>query len=81
MCSTVVSMLAPTRYVSRQDDGRDFEYLVLTCQPGQSLAEARRHLAEHTEYGRWELRRSVIYSGGLRRYWMRRRMMRVTRTA
>ncbi|MET1034700.1 MAG: DUF5703 family protein [Arthrobacter sp.] len=63
-----------------RDPSGAFEYLVMTVRPGQSLAEARRSLAEHAEYGKWELRRSRIYYGGVRRYWMRRRLMRVERT-
>jgi hypothetical protein len=36
---------------------------------------------EHAEYGRWELSRTVIYEGGVRRMWLRRKIMRVQRTA
>lgn len=57
-----------------------FEYLVLTVRPGQSVADARRELAEHAEYGKWELRTTRLYLGGMRRYWMRRKLMRVTST-
>lgn len=71
---------AGTRYVTQHDDGRSWEYLVLTCQPRESLAEVRRQVIDYAEYGRWELRRSAIYTGGLRKYWLRRRIMRVQRT-
>nr|WP_229503248.1 DUF5703 family protein [Nesterenkonia sedimenti] len=54
--------------------------MVLTCQPRQSLAEVRRQVTDHAEYGRWELRRSAILTGGVRKYWLRRRAMRVQRT-
>lgn len=57
-----------------------FEYLVLTVRPGQSVADARRELVEHAEYGKWELRTTRLYRGGMRRYWMRRRIMRVSST-
>lgn len=60
--------------------GRTWEYLVVVCQPRESLAEARRKVIDHTEYGRWELRRSAIYMGGIRKYWLRRRIMKVERT-
>ncbi|GAA3689648.1 hypothetical protein GCM10023081_28870 [Arthrobacter ginkgonis] len=63
-----------------RDPSRPFEYLVLTVRPDQSLAEARRALAEHAEYGKWELHRSRMYIGGMRRYWLRRRVMRVEST-
>ena len=44
------------------------------------LADARRRLVEHAEYGQWELQRSVHHRDGARRYWMRRRVMRVAST-
>ncbi|GAA1363797.1 hypothetical protein GCM10009596_25450 [Arthrobacter rhombi] len=62
------------------DTARGFEYLVLTVRPGQSVADARRELTDHAEYGKWELRTTRLYTGGMRRYWMRRRIMRVTST-
>ena len=71
---------AMTRYNAEDDDGRGWEYLVLTCQPRESLAEVRRRVVEYAEYGRWELRRSTLYAGGVRKYWLRRRMIRVKRT-
>lgn len=63
-----------------RDPSGGFEYLVMTFLPGQSLSEARRSLTEHAEYGKWELRRSLVYVGGRRRVWLRRRLMRVERT-
>ncbi|TLP73200.1 DUF5703 family protein [Nesterenkonia sphaerica] len=68
------------RYTVEDDDGRGWEYMVLTCQPRESLAEVRRQVVDYAEYGRWELRRSALYTGGVRKYWLRRRMMRVRRT-
>ncbi|HXD27994.1 MAG TPA: DUF5703 family protein [Arthrobacter sp.] len=65
--------------VQKFTDG-GFEYLVLTVRPGQSVADARRELAEHAEYGKWELRTTRLYLGGTRRYWMRRKVMRVAST-
>lgn len=62
------------------DHSAGFEYLVLTVRPGQSITDARRELVEHAEYGKWELRTTRIYMGGMRRYWMRRRVMRVVST-
>lgn len=59
---------------------QNWEYLVLTVSPDDSLAEARRRLVEHAEYGKWELQRSLLYRGGMRRYWMRRRVMKVRST-
>ena len=70
-----------TSSVQRERDYlRQYEYLVLTVSPEDSLPEARRRLVEHSEYGKWELQRSILYRGGARRYWMRRRVMRVEST-
>ncbi|MCA4131477.1 DUF5703 family protein [Arthrobacter sp. M4] len=60
---------------------RQYEYLVLTVSPDDSLPEARRRLVEHSEYGKWELERSRLYMGGARRFWLRRKIMPVQRTA
>lgn len=67
--------------VERQRDyARQYEYLVLTVSPDDSLPEARRRLVEHSEYGKWELERSVLYTGGGRRFWLRRKVLNVQRT-
>jgi hypothetical protein len=58
----------------------NWEYLVMTVSPRDSLAEARRRVVEHAEYGKWELQRSILYRGGARRYWLRRRIIRVQST-
>ena len=59
-----------------RDYVRQYEYLVLTVSPEDSLPEARRLLVEHSEYGKWELERSVLYLGGGRRFWLRRQAQR-----
>ena len=61
-------------------DGRDYEFKVMTLPRGTSRAEARQLMTEHAEYGRWELARVVVYLGGARRVWLRRRILRVART-
>ncbi|HEX2704643.1 MAG TPA: DUF5703 family protein [Candidatus Lustribacter sp.] len=60
---------------------RDYEYRVLTFVPGVSRSDLRRELTELAEYGHWELARTVVYAGGWRRVWLRRRVIRVLRTA
>ncbi len=42
--------------------------------------ETAQLLSEQAEYGRWELARTVIFVGGARRVWLRRRAMQVDRT-
>lgn len=70
----------PTSGLDSLSRRNNWEYLVVTVAPRDSLAEARRRVVEHAEYGKWELQRSVLYQGGARRYWMRRRVMRVQST-
>ncbi|MDQ4491367.1 DUF5703 family protein [Sinomonas sp. ASV486] len=60
--------------------GRQYEYLVLSVSPGDSVADARQRVREHSEYGKWELERSRLYMGGGRQYWLRRKVMLVERT-
>ncbi|WP_298252476.1 DUF5703 family protein [uncultured Arthrobacter sp.] len=67
--------------VRKRDYGKQYEYLVLTVSANESLPAARSLVTEHAEYGKWELERSCIYIGGARRYWLRRKVLRVERTA
>lgn len=59
----------------------EYEYQVLTFGREESRSVVRRALAEQAEYGRWELHRVRLYRGGVRRAWLRRRIIRVQRTA
>lgn len=61
--------------------GRDerYEYLSLTVDPREKPADARTRVAEHAEYGKWELMRSAVLYDGARRFVLRRRIMRVDR--
>jgi Family of unknown function (DUF5703) len=59
----------------------DYEYRVLVLPRGTTRSEARRVLTEHAEYGHWELARVRLYAGGVRQVWLRRKIIRVTRTA
>lgn len=56
------------------------ETKVVTLPSQLSRAEARKLLADEAEYGSWELARVVIFRGGRRKVWLRRRTMRVERT-
>ena len=46
-----------------RDYVRQYEYLVLTVSPEDSVPEARRRVVEHSEYGKWELERSKPVRG------------------
>jgi hypothetical protein len=58
----------------------EYEYRFLFLPRRSSRAEVRRVLAEHAEYGHWELARVMVMASGDRRIWMRRRIIRVVRT-
>ena len=60
--------------------GGQYEYRVLTLPRTTSRNDARKLLTEQAEYGRWELARSVLYVGGERRVWLRRKIIRVRST-
>jgi len=79
--------------ISRQADGHvvspvrarrlqrsSYEWRVVDIPVTMSRSDARALLTEHAEYGKWELARSVLFVGGARRVWLRRRTMRVVRT-
>lgn len=55
----------------------EYEFRVVRFPRDASRAEVRQALADHAEYGRWELHRSVLYMGGARTAWLRRRIVRV----
>lgn len=59
---------------------RQYEYLVITVASGESIPTAYQRVREHAEYGKWELERSTLYTGGDRKYLMRRKVLRVERT-
>ena len=67
--------------ITRAPSGLEYEYRVLRFPRDVSRADIRRTLADHAEYGHWELHRTRIYLGGEQRSWLRRRIIRATRTA
>lgn len=59
----------------------DYEYRTVTFPRDVPHAQARRVLTEHAEYEQWELCRVRLYFGGARRVLLRRKIIRVRRTA
>lgn len=59
----------------------EYEFRVLTFPRDVSRSEVRQAITDQAEYGHWELARSRLYLGGSRRVWLRRRIIRVRRTA
>jgi hypothetical protein len=58
----------------------EYEVQQLEMSRTVSRGAVRRLLAEHAEYGGWELARLRRYPDGTRRVWLRRRIIRVMRT-
>lgn len=58
----------------------EYEYRLVSLPRTATTGEARRYLTDEAEYGRWELARSMIYQGGERKVWLRRRIIRVRST-
>ncbi|MCH8612518.1 DUF5703 family protein [Arsenicicoccus dermatophilus] len=59
----------------------EYEYRTLTFARDASRGDIRKALADAAEYGHWELTLMAIYWGGARRAEVRRRVVRVERTA
>ena len=58
----------------------EYEFRHLRLPRGTSRSAARQLLAEHAEYGHWELARLRLFPDGTRAVVLRRRIMRVVRT-
>ena len=55
----------------------EYEYRTLTFAREASRSDIRQALTDEAEYGHWELARTRIYLGGVRRVWLRRRIIRM----
>ena len=60
--------------------GGQYEYRVLTIPRSTTRNDARRLLTDEAEYGRWELARTLLFPGGERKVWLRRKIIRVRST-
>ncbi|GAB3479659.1 DUF5703 family protein [Nocardiopsis coralliicola] len=58
----------------------DYEYRELRFPRGTARSAARQALADHAEYGRWELARVRVYTDGSRTVVIRRRIIRQVST-
>lgn len=59
----------------------EYEFRTIVFPRGAQRSEIRQALADHAEYGRWELHRTVVYIGGVQKAWLRRKIIRVPRPA
>lgn len=57
----------------------EYEFRTINFPRGSSRSSIRQELADHAEYGHWELHRLVVYIGGTQRAWLRRKIIRVPR--
>lgn len=58
----------------------EYSYLVLYIPRGTSRDAARKILADHAEYGDWELTRLLLFADGSRKATLRRQIIRPVRT-
>jgi hypothetical protein len=59
----------------------DYEYRLVTISRSTARSHAQRLLTELAERDHWEVALVRLYLGGARRVWLRRRIIRVVRTA
>ncbi len=59
----------------------EYEFKELSFQRDATSGAVRRALTEAAEYGHWELVRVTLFWGGMRRATLRRKIIRVRRTA
>lgn len=64
-----------------RESAAEYEIRQVLLPRGMSREESRRALTEEAEYGSWELARLRRYPDGSRRVWLRRRIIRMRRTA
>lgn len=57
-----------------------YEFRVISLPPTASRSQVRQLLTEQAEYGRWELARTLLYLGGSRKVWLRRKIIKVRST-
>jgi hypothetical protein len=59
----------------------EYQYRVMVFPSWVSAGDLCRAVAQEAEYGHWELSRLRLYLGGARKVWLRRKIIRVERTA
>jgi hypothetical protein len=74
-------LLRPVDPLPQDLPGGEYEYRLVVLPRPVGGAQAQRLLAELAEHGHWEVARVRLYWGGARRVWLRRRIIRVVRTA
>ena len=81
---TITARLASGHIINPRRDtptgSSHMQWRVVDIAPNITRQETAQLLSEQAEYGRWELARTLVYVGGARRVWLRRRSMTVERT-
>lgn len=57
----------------------EYEFRSIVFPRGASRSAIRQELADHAEYGHWELHRTIIFLGGAQKSVLRRKIIRVPR--
>lgn len=57
----------------------EYEFRTIRFPRGTTRSSIRQELADHAEYGHWELHRMVVYLGGTQKASLRRKIIRVPR--
>lgn len=68
------------RTARRPLDAPHYEFRTVTLPNSVGRGEVRKLLTDEAEYGRWEVARSALYVGGVRKVWLRRKIIRVAST-
>ena len=58
----------------------EYEFREMYVPRGVSRKDTTRLLTDEAEYGRWELARTLLFAGGERKVWLRRKIIRVRST-
>ncbi len=58
----------------------EYQYRVLFFPSDVSAGDLCRAISQEAEYGHWELSRLLMYFGGGRKVWLRRKIIRMERT-
>ncbi|MDR1442541.1 MAG: DUF5703 family protein [Bifidobacteriaceae bacterium] len=60
--------------------GGSYEYRIVTVPAHATATAAHQMITAQAEYGRWEMAKSTRYWGGVKRVWLRRKVLRVEST-
>lgn len=75
-----MEQLVATGAASRFARATEYEFRHLLVPRGATRSATRKLLADHAEYGRWELARLRRFPDGSRKVTLRRKILRVRRT-